>query len=131
MPTGKVKHVSKGVRIRPEGCATPGSRVAFLRLSFHPTAKARQWTQQELAEIAGVSAETITRIENDLVSLTPRTLEALTAAFRVPAALFTCSMKKWCDVIRDAGLEATVLASGRRDIAKKARRKVDVRGKTA
>lgn len=123
MPTGKSSpFTSKGVLIRPEGCATPGTRIAYMRLAVHKTHKPVAYTQDSLAAKAGVSADAIHRAESDELSLKGASIQAICRALSMPPELLTCSMSRWLKVVNNIGLEARILAAGRKDLAARARK---------
>lgn len=118
-----MKHVSKGVIVDPKSCVTQGQRISYIRLSVHPTNKPEAWSQVKLAELAGLSAETVNRVEANKVRLTKPVKHALCAALTIPVWLLDCPEDKWYRVVTTLGLEARLIVCGRKDLAKRAKKK--------
>jgi transcriptional regulator with XRE-family HTH domain len=93
-----------------------------MRLAVHKTHKPVAYTQDSLAAKAGVSADAIHRAESDELSLKGASIQAICRALSMPLELLTCSMNRWLKVVNNIGLEARILAAGRKDLAARARK---------
>lgn len=118
-----MKHVSKGVALNPGNCVSVQQRIAFMRLAVHVSAKPEPWSQSRLAEAAGLSEETVNRVEAGRVRLTRPVRLSICRALTIPSWLLDCPMDKWLKVVGSLGLEAKLIVCGRKDLAKAARKK--------